>query len=305
MPSTPPATDLPTAAQPAPGATLAELRAQLDRIDDAIHDLLMQRGEVVTQVGRTKGGVAFRPGREAHIIRRLLARHHGGLPARVLPRLWRELIAATTAMQGSYVIAVCETDPGNSFVQSAREHFGALTPMRVQRSPAQAIAEVSAGRAIAAVLPRPAEDETAGAAWWIALLHHDEPRIHVVARLPFWSPRSEGAPHAEALVVAAIAPDPSGDDRSLIGLEMNADVSRARLGAALATAGFVLGSSLLRRDPGAAVAHALVEVGGLVADDDRRLDALAGILADMLRRPVVLGAYATPVAAHAANGDTP
>jgi hypothetical protein len=106
-------------------------------------------------------------------------------------------------------------------------------------------------------------------------------------------------------VVAAIAPDPSGDDRSLIGLEMNADVSRARLGAALATAGFVLGSSLLRRDPGAAVAHALVEVGGLVADDDRRLDALAGILADMLRRPVVLGAYATPVAAHAANGDTP
>jgi chorismate mutase/prephenate dehydratase len=300
MSSTPASTDLsPSAQAPAPGTTLATLRVQLDRIDDAVHDLLMQRAEVVAQVGRTKGGVAFRPGREAQIIRRLLGRHRGGLPARVLPRLWRELIAATTSMQGSYVIAVCDTDPANAFVQCAREHFGALTAMRVQRSPAQAIAEVSAGRAIAAVLPMPTEDEAAGAAWWTALLHQDGPRIQVVARLPFWAPRSEGAPQVQALVVAAISPDPSGSDVSLIGLEIDVAVSRARLATILADAGLITRACLLRRSRDADVAHALLEVDGLVADDDPRLAALTGVL----RRPVVLGAYATPVIPVAGNGD--
>ena len=287
MPSTPPLADLSSDA----GATLAALRGQLDRIDDAIHDLLMQRAEVVAQVGPAKSGVAFRPGREAQIIRRLLARHCGPLPARVLPRLWRELIAATTAMQGSYVVAVCETSAADGFLACAREHFGALTPMRVRDSPARAIAEVGAGRAIAAVLPLPAED----AAWWTGLLHRGEPRLHVVARLPFWAPRSENAPRAQALVVAAIAPDPSGDDISLIGLETGANVGSGRLAAALGVAGFTLRGSPLRHGSGDTV-HMLVEVDGLIADDDPRLDSVP----DATRRPLVLGAYAAPV-----NGTPP
>ena len=283
-----------TAAPP----TLAQLRAELDRIDDAIHDLLMQRARVVEQVGAhgAKGRVAIRPGREAQIIRRLLRRHQGALPRRLLPRLWRELFAATTSMQGSYVVTVCETGPGDAFVQAAREHFGALTPLRRHRTPAQAIGEVSSGAAIAAVLPMPDEEQAASAAWWTALLHRDEPRMHVVARLPFWAPRSEGAPQVHALVVAAVPPDassadPGSTDRSLIGLELSQEASRARLSGALAAAGFDTGTIILRRDQGAAVAQALVDVAGLVADDDARLAALS----DMLRPPVVLGAYAVPV----------
>lgn len=292
----------PPAAPTAPDAAahampLAALRAELDRLDDAIHDLLMQRGAVVERVAAegSKGRVAIRPGREAAIVRRLLARHTGRLPPRLLVRWWRELFAATTSMQGSYVVAVCETDPGSPFVQAAREHFGALTALRVHRSPAQAIGDVSAGAAIAAVLPMPVDGEIAAAAWWTALLHRDEPRIHIVARLPFWAPRSEGAPRAQALVVAAVAPDASPNDCSLIGLELKLETSRARLATALAAAGFTPGTTVLRRDQGAQVAHALVEVAGMVADRDPRLAALS----DVLRPPVVLGAYAVPI-----EGDT-
>lgn len=292
-PSADPATD------PAAVARLAQLRREIDRIDDAIHDLLMQRAEVVARVGREggKGGVALRPGREAEIIRRLLARHQGGLPARVLPRIWRELFAATTTMQGSYVITVCEPDAssgGASLLPAAREHFGALTPLRVHRTPAQAIGEVSARTAIAAILPMPREDETPREAWWTALMHRDEPRIHVVARLPFWAQRPEGAPQARALVVAAVAPDASSRDRSLVGLELDPATSRTRLTAALVAAGLPSTSILLRRDPVAA--QALVEVDGMVAETDPRLAALT----DVLRKPVVLGGYAVPV-----EGDTP
>ena len=87
---------------------LAALRAELDRIDDALHDLLIRRADVVARVAATKpnGTLALRPGREAAIIRRLLARHTGHLPPQALVRLWRELLAATTAMQGPFVVAV-------------------------------------------------------------------------------------------------------------------------------------------------------------------------------------------------------
>ena len=58
---------------------LPALRAELDRIDNTIHDLLMQRAGVVEYVARSGKPAAFRPGREASIIRRLLGRHHGSL----------------------------------------------------------------------------------------------------------------------------------------------------------------------------------------------------------------------------------
>jgi chorismate mutase len=273
---------------------LATLRAELDRLDDAVHDLLMQRAAVVEQVAAigVKGRVALRPGREASIIRRLLARHGGRLPRSTVVRIWRELVGGTTAMQGPFTIAVCDPDPTCAYAAAAHEHFGALAPLHLHRTPAQAIREVSAGIAAAAVLPVPAEGEAPGAAWWTALLQRDDPRIHVTARLPFWSPRPEGAPRVQALVVCAVAPDPSGADRSLLGLEVGLEVSRDRLGQSLAAAGFETGTIILRRDAGAGVAHALVDVTGFVADSDPRAAALTAIL----RPPIVLGAYAVPIA---------
>src|SRR5271165_405549 len=253
--------------------TLAGLRADLDRIDDALHDLLIERAGVIEQVARTGKRGALRPGREAAIVRRLLARHQGGLPASTLTRIWRELLAGTNAMQGGFSMAVCTAGGESQYIQTAREHFGALTPLRAHRNPAQAIAEVSAGTATVAVLPLPSETEAARDAWWTALLHKDEPRIHVVGRLPFWGPRPEGAPDVQALVIATVEPDASGADRSLLGLELPLDASRARLGGALAAAGFAPNHIILRRDPGAPAADALAEVDGFVADDDPRLAA--------------------------------
>jgi hypothetical protein len=93
----------------------------------------------------------------------------------------------------------------------------------------------------------------------------------------------------QALVVAAVAPDASGRDRSLIGLELTGESSRARLTAALTAADLPPLTTILRRDPAATTV--LVEVEGLVAEDDPRLARLG----EVARRPVVLGAYAVPV----------
>ena len=281
-----------TTPHPAP-PDLTALRGELDRLDDAMHDLLMQRAAVVEQIGglAAKGAVKLRPGREATIIRRLLARHTGRFAPARLVQIWRELISGMTALQGPFMLAVCAPDSASGYIAAAREHFGPQTPLSIHRTPAQAIGAVSAGTAAAAVLPLPAEEEPASAAWWTALLHKDDPRIYVVARLPFWAPRAAGTRELPAFVVTAAPPDPSGADRSLLGLEVGMEQSRARLGQIMAEAGFDAGTTVLRRDPSAGNARVLVDVAGFVAENDVRLATLAATL----RPPVLLGAYAVPL----------
>ena len=75
-------------AAPAKAPDLATLRAELDQLDDMLHNTLMRRAEVVKQVAalRVKGPVPLRPGREAAIIRRLLARHNASYAASICAR---------------------------------------------------------------------------------------------------------------------------------------------------------------------------------------------------------------------------
>jgi chorismate mutase/prephenate dehydratase len=268
---------------------LAAARARLNEIDDQIHALLMERAEVVkTRVGTSGKSSPLRPGRQAAVINRLLGKHAGPLPAKNLVCLWLELMAGGTAIQGELVVAVCETDPQYGYSQITREYFGSLVRVHALRSPAQALAEVSAGRAAIAVLPLPVDGEAPREAWWTSLLQRDDPRIHVIARLPFWRERPAGSTEVKALVVGRAPPDPSGTDRSLVGLECAPDISRARLSGLLEAAGLKPLSIVLRRDPGAPAAQALVEVDGLIEDDEPRLARLD----PTLRRPVVLGGYA-------------
>ena len=282
------------AALPEPsGGKLAALRGEIDTLDDALHDLLMRRATVVARLAgsRAKDGPSpLRPGREAMILRRLLARHAGPLPPDALIRLWREIFAISSALQDSFGVAVFARGPEGA--QLAREHFGTLTPLRSHPTPSRALAAVAAGEAQVAVLPLPEEGEPAEAAWWTSL---DSPRLQVVARLPFWSPGSLRPEGPEALAVALGAPDPSGADRTLLRLEMRseagAEFSRARILEALATAGLVSPAAprllQLHRDQGRL--RALAEVDGLVAAEDPRLAALP------VDRALPLGGYAVPL----------
>jgi chorismate mutase/prephenate dehydratase len=241
---------------------LTALRARLDELDDKIHDLLKDRARVVESVARTGKTAAFRPGREAAILRRLLSRHTGKLPPQTLVRMWREMLAGTTAMQTSVTVAVFDPDPDDTMVSLAREHFGFLTPAIPHPSIEAALRSVRAGTASVAVLPFPTED----AAWWPALTAGDQ-RLHVIARLPFWARRPLHIPDADALVVATAAPDASGFDRSFIAASDHAR---------LTDAGVIIHA-----------AHgAVAEVEGMLSDDDPRLPAGA----------IVLGGYAIPVA---------
>ena len=60
-----------------PPSTSADLRQEIDRIDEAMHGLLMERGEIIDRLIAVKKsqetGSAFRPAREADMMRRLVS----------------------------------------------------------------------------------------------------------------------------------------------------------------------------------------------------------------------------------------
>ncbi len=274
----------------AASSNLAALRQRLDDIDTQVHDLLMRRARIVEDVAHdvAKSGIKIRPGREASILRRLLGRHAGALPAQAIYRFWREMFAAALVIEGGQTVAVCAGPDETDLPALAREHFGALTPLRKHRNPAQALADIERGAAQVAVLPPPSEDAEGG--WWTSL--GTGPRqLSVIAKLPFWTRRAEGLPAGEAFVVATIRPDPSGADHGLIAFEMSPDISRGKILSNLAAAGFVTVQAWLRRDSGESPVVVLIEVEGLVEDGDSRLTQIAG-----LDRPAwVIGGFAVPL----------
>jgi chorismate mutase len=86
--------------------TLADLRVELDRIDAAMHELLIERGRVIDQLidikTRQGGGSAFRPAREASMMRAIVERHRGRLPLDTVEGIWRVIISTFTFIQAPY-----------------------------------------------------------------------------------------------------------------------------------------------------------------------------------------------------------
>jgi chorismate mutase/prephenate dehydratase len=273
--------------------SLDELRRRIDQLDEAMHDVLMQRAEVVAAVARLKqadGAPPLRPGREAQILRRLLVRHHGPFPRAMLARIWRELLSGTIAIQTEMQIAVFMPNNATGLWDLARDQYGSQTPMTGFRTAGEVVGAVSAGRAMLGILPVPGQGDTE--AWWRLLIPGDIPKPRVIARLPFGA-RGNAREGGDAFVIGAIEPEPSGIDRSLYIIETAKDLSRTRVPAALSSAGLsatALASTVL---PGESVAQ-LIEFEGWILPDDTRLKEALTSLSGVLR-DAPLGGYAQPL----------
>jgi chorismate mutase/prephenate dehydratase len=275
---------------------LDDLRAEVDRIDQAILELLIERTEVVREIGRIKadrvtGRLAARPAREAVILRRLAALAGDRFPRAVLVRMWRELLAATTRLQTPMSISVFAAQHGVATWDLARDHFGSATPMVRVESATQALRSVSDGSATVGVLPLPHDDD----AWWLALIsdHHD--RLRVFARLPFVARGTGEGEEAQALALARLEPEASGDDLTLLAIEAETGVSRGRLRDLFLTAGLnAVWLAAWRSTEPPQTVH-LVEVDSFIEPGDQRLaQVLSPARAEVLRI-VPVGGYPRPL----------
>jgi chorismate mutase len=165
--------------------TLPKLRAEIDRIDAAMHALLIERGEIIGELMKVKrtqeSGAAFRPAREASMMRRIVERHRGILPLDTVESIWRVIIATFTFVQAPYAVHA-DFSAGDAAVRdSARFHFGFTAPLSPHYSAAAVVAAVAQSKGDLGLVPASALAGTG--AWWTALEAEDGPKI--IARLPF------------------------------------------------------------------------------------------------------------------------
>ncbi|MGQ0662206.1 MAG: chorismate mutase [Pseudomonadota bacterium] len=278
--------------------SLESLRHEIDAIDEAMHDLLMRRVGLFDRLqgAKDKDDVAvFHAGREAQIVRRLVARHKGKLPPQAVVRVWREIIAALIRLQGPFAIAVYAPAGVTRYVDLAHEHFSNLTPLLPMGAPGSVVSAVTEGRTQLGIVPMP-EDEP-DEAWWRRFGGGGQ-TLHILARLPFAPSRPDPGP--AALVVGRQPFDPTGADRGYLLIETDREVSRARMRAAFDAAGLPavrFTAAAAEKGSRAATTYLLLmETESWCAADDPRLqNVVAGLGEDAVRlRPI--GGYAVPLA---------
>jgi chorismate mutase/prephenate dehydratase len=117
-------------ADPAGGAGggLDALRADIDAVDEQLHQLLNQRAKLAQRAGISKhqdGHTVdyYRPEREAEVLRRALERNPGPLRNEEVVRLFREIMSACLAQEEPLKVAFL--GPEGTFTQQAVfTHFG-------------------------------------------------------------------------------------------------------------------------------------------------------------------------------------
>src|SRR3954469_20618069 len=101
-----------------------KLRGDIDRVDDELLSLLNQRAALASRIGKLKKGApAYRPEREAQILRRMAQANPGPLAAERVTTVFREVISACRGLEEA--IRVTYLGPEGTFSEQAvRKHFG-------------------------------------------------------------------------------------------------------------------------------------------------------------------------------------
>jgi len=192
--------------KPADTPSLADLRKEIDRIDEAMHRLLMERGQIIDRLIATKktqeSGSAFRPAREADMMRRLVQRHKGILPLDTAESIWRVIIATFTHVQAPFSVHADLSAGDAPMRDSARFHFGFTVPFVPHVGAASVVEAVSESKGDLGLVPAFATSQ--GGAWWTALEFASAPKI--IARLPFIDRPDHPAP-LNVFVVSRAAAD--------------------------------------------------------------------------------------------------
>lgn len=145
--------------------TLAELRAQIDALDQEILAKLSERARCAQAVGEVKKAeqgdsiIFYRPERERQVLNRLQALNQGPLPDAEVARLFREIMSACLALELPLNIAYL--GPEGTFTQAAAlKQFGHSVKTCAKRSIEEVFKAVEAGACQYGVVP--VENSTEG-----------------------------------------------------------------------------------------------------------------------------------------------
>jgi chorismate mutase/prephenate dehydratase len=141
-------------------AELDRLRAEIDRLNDSLLEQLNERAKLARAVGMLKVGQAYRPEREAQVLRRVKERNQGPLSDETVALLFREIMSACLALERP--ITVAYLGPRGTFSERATlKHFGLAAEALPTTSIDEVFRAVESGAADFGVVP--VENSTEGA----------------------------------------------------------------------------------------------------------------------------------------------
>jgi chorismate mutase/prephenate dehydratase len=118
-------------------AELDRLREAIDQVDERILRELNERARLARAIGTLKVGKAYRPEREAQVLRRIKERNPGPLSGETVALIFREIMSACLALERP--ITVAYLGPKGTFSErAALKHFG----LAAEALPAASIDEV-------------------------------------------------------------------------------------------------------------------------------------------------------------------
>lgn len=183
---------------------LHELRDAIDQIDAEILQLIAHRMTLSDEVIAAKNGeAAFRPGREAALVRRLAAMDSDMAPA-VLLGIWRQIMAASLTRQNKDVTFAVH----QAALPAAIWHMGSALTARHCDDFDAVLALLDTARCRYGLVPATTDDTA------LAQAICATPNIYIMARTPLF-PIPTLTP---AYILADYLPDESGDDISLFAV---------------------------------------------------------------------------------------
>ncbi len=138
-------------------------RAKIDAIDVKLLELLNERAEIAHEIGsikKTNGQEIYAPEREETLLRSLVEKNQGRLPAHSVRAIYREIMSASLALEKDLRIAYLGPEATWTH-QAARQKFGASVHYSPQPSIPDVFLDVQRGHADYGVVP--VENSTEGA----------------------------------------------------------------------------------------------------------------------------------------------
>jgi chorismate mutase/prephenate dehydratase len=141
-------------------ADLSTHRAAIDALDRELLRLLSERARHAQEIGALKNGPAYRPEREAQVLRHVQEHNPGPLSDAAIGRVFREVMSACLALEQK--LSVAYLGPAGTYSHAAvTRHFGDAVAAEPCASIDEVFRAAEAGRTDYAIVP--VENSTEGA----------------------------------------------------------------------------------------------------------------------------------------------
>jgi chorismate mutase len=206
---------------------LENIRSKIDVIDTQIHNLIIERAEILADVIKVKkiqtqeqNSHFYRPSREAEILRTLLKNHKGDLPHATIIAIWRTLLSSFCILQGDFSVAYCSPKEPESLRDLVRYYFSSIVRLKKSATELSVLHAVSSKDVTLGVVPIYSEDDIDE--WWLNM----PTGIYASGMLPFVQNDHISHVQQDYVILSWCLPEATDHDKTLLKITATQDIGR-------------------------------------------------------------------------------